>query len=823
MDGGDQDFGSGGMALLDTGTFKGTGVSRMGVTAGKNGKIYILNADNLGGYRLGPGQTDGIIQTLVTNKAVFGGSGSYPLEGGYIYSTPVGYPTYVYKLGFTGSGVPQFNPAGQTHENSAGRVGVGIPTITSYQGKAGTAILWMTDPDAGLRAWYAVPGADGFLKTINLPQVNGLNKFQRPAFGDGRLYVTDANGILYCLGSPVNLPLSCTSPVIFGTVALGSQSTQTITCQANIAITSINGATVGDAHFQVNNASLPQGPVAAGAIFSFPVTWNLQNTAVSNAQNASFGNTTPGVKSTALTLLTTNAVTGYSTQLPISLTGTEVSQNAYLSLTPITVDYGGIVILPNQTPPTIGLPFVIANTGSSPMTILGYAYTSDELDSANIKFTNTTFGGDGMADLGHGFTSSNLPAVNTVIQANQQVSVSSTFAPVDGIGSYHSYFHIWTNGGKAYTILEGSASAAPVANFSISTSEGGWLPQSNLLMDFGKVAPGSSSSRQIRICSVGGSVLEISKSKPPNGVIRASAPGIDLHESQQIAVGSCAYGTVLFIAPTEDPNVPEQVVMNTWTLNTNDLNFGVHEVQITGTIVDVIVGPTNSTGNPVYTYLGCFQDGTVGRLLPAQQFADANNNNGRCQTACNTGGYIFSGTEYQTECYCGNTPPPSQYLNADNTMCTFACSGDGSQHCGGVGGFISIYYDATRYTPGNSGTTTPPGTGPGTTPGDPVTVAQVANYDYIGCYTEATAGRALSGKAVAPPATGGTVESCHAACSAYTYFGVEYSNECYCGNTINAGSVAQISTSAATNGCSMLCGGNHTGRQSYTESRYFFS
>ena len=143
MDGGDQDFGSGGIALLDPTVFKGTSVSKIAVTAGKNGKIYILNANNLGGYRLGPGQTDGIIQTIETGKAVFGGSGSYPLEGGYIYSTPVGYPTYVYKLGFSGSGKPVFSQVGQSHENSAGRVGVGIPTVTTYQGKEGTAILWM--------------------------------------------------------------------------------------------------------------------------------------------------------------------------------------------------------------------------------------------------------------------------------------------------------------------------------------------------------------------------------------------------------------------------------------------------------------------------------------------------------------------------------------------------------------------------------------------------------------------------------------------------------------------------------------------------------
>ena len=171
MDGGDQDFGSGGIALLDPGTFKGTGVSKIAVTSGKNGKIYILNANNLGGYKLGPGQTDGIIQTIVTNKAVFGGVGSYPLEGGYIYSTPVGYPTYVYKLGFSASGVPIFSQVGQTPESSAGRVGVGIPVVTTNQGKEGTAILWMCDPDAGLRAWHAVPGDDGQLQRINIPQV----------------------------------------------------------------------------------------------------------------------------------------------------------------------------------------------------------------------------------------------------------------------------------------------------------------------------------------------------------------------------------------------------------------------------------------------------------------------------------------------------------------------------------------------------------------------------------------------------------------------------------------------------------------------------
>lgn len=41
MDGGDQDFGSGGIALLDPTVFKGTGVSKMAVT----GKIFPRSLD----------------------------------------------------------------------------------------------------------------------------------------------------------------------------------------------------------------------------------------------------------------------------------------------------------------------------------------------------------------------------------------------------------------------------------------------------------------------------------------------------------------------------------------------------------------------------------------------------------------------------------------------------------------------------------------------------------------------------------------------------------------------------------------------------------
>ena len=59
LNGSDGDFGSSGVALLDPATFSGGGVNRLAVATGKNGKVYIMDADSLGGFRMGSGSTDG--------------------------------------------------------------------------------------------------------------------------------------------------------------------------------------------------------------------------------------------------------------------------------------------------------------------------------------------------------------------------------------------------------------------------------------------------------------------------------------------------------------------------------------------------------------------------------------------------------------------------------------------------------------------------------------------------------------------------------------------------------------------------------------------
>lgn len=654
-----------------------------------------MNANNLGGFKQGVGGSDNIIQTIPAQGSVFGGSGSYPLEGGYLYFTPVGNPTVAYKLGVDGQGKPLFTLVGQSAASGAGRVGIGIPTVTTYKGQAGTGILWISDPQAGLLAFNAVP-KDGVLTPIPLPPTGGLNKFLRPAFGDGRLYVSDSNGHVICLGSPVALPLQCSQPVDFGEVAIGNTATVTVSCTALIAITSINGCTTGDATFQCSNSTLPKGSLAQGATFSFPVTWNLTQASINDAQNASFGKVLPGVASTALDIYTTNAVPKYSTILPISLTGTTVSRNPFFLITPPEVDLGGIVVGSDGSSQGLTAAVILSNVGAMSLKFLGSAWTisvdAEEAGDPPVEYNNITDG-----DLGNGFSSTSLPQVGDTLETNQAVTIPIKFIASE-TGTYSTFVEFWTTGGNGYVLLTGSASTAPIANISVSTIEGGWDASEPIIMDFGNVLAGTTVSRNIRICNAGGSVLTITKSKPPiQEELVAPNHGVDLHEAQTIDINACALGEVSIIAAPVGVDRPSHTVSDVWILNTDDLSFRVHDVQITANIVTRQVGPLLSDGTSRYTYLGCYFDGG-GRLFN-KKFTNATNENGYCQMTCFNAGYIFAGTEYHTECWCGNTPPPAaKYTDESLKKCGFSCPGDVTTACGGDGTFISVYYDRTKYT-----------------------------------------------------------------------------------------------------------------------------
>jgi len=87
----------------------------------------------------------------------------------------------------------------------------------------------------------------------------------------------------------------------------------------------------------------------------------------------------------------------------------------------------------------------------------------------------------------------------------------------------------------------------------------------------------------------------------------------------------------------------------------------------------------------------------------------------------------------------------------------------------------------------------------------PTAVQTAAPFVYAACAVEPFYNglqvRALHGGSTYR--SGMTVEMCAAYCSEYKYFGVEYSQECYCGNIIHNGT-----TLDTQGGCNMECPGN---------------
>ncbi|OCL10625.1 WSC-domain-containing protein [Glonium stellatum] len=801
MDAGDRDLGSGAVCLPDPATFSGGGIVRIAINCGKNGNCYITNADNLGGYKMGAGGGDAIIQTLTppSGGSIFGNSGTYPLEGGYLYISPVGSPTYVYSLGFDTNGRPAFTLVAQTDDNSPGAVGVGPATITTLNGQPGTAILWVVDTD-GVRAYNAVP-VNGKMIKINLPATPGPSKFQRPAFGNGRYYMSGTNGVIAAFGAPVALPLNCTSLLDFGSVTIGATRTMMLNCTANVAIVRIQGMTIGKSIYQAQNSSLPQGSLNAGDSFSASVSFNLTGYVLSSG-STSAPSVSPGVQSTALNLYTTNGVAGYSTQQGITLTGNIVSANPFMTMSPLQVNFPSLIVGSSVSTSGSASTFIIHNLGQSALTISGYAYSNDTSGPfANVTMDSSA-NGTYVLDINGYFTSQDLPLVSTTIPAGGSITVNVKFLS-SVVGTHFTILTAYSDGGSAYSILTGAANTAPIALLEASTNEGGWLQIPDcatpadgctLQVDIGTAIGPSSMLKTIRFTNNGGSNLIITKSKPPTGsFLGATNPTTDLSEGLAILPSGQSTATVYFQPGSAYLNADPVVYSGAWTLNTNDLSFGVHVLNFTGTLAPPRVGPLLSNGLARFKYLGCFQDGAAARI-ESTQIINVNNTNGLCQQQGLTAGFPFAGTEYQTECWVGYTIPSASAKVADSKCATYTCPGDQSQLCGGVGGYMSMYYDTIKYDPSIGafiGGYAPPSAPP-----------QVGSYRHVGCFADNAGARTLSGGNVGNAKTN-SLESCAAACKGTLYFGTEYAAECYCGN-----SLLNNPTQQPDSQCGMICPGN---------------
>ena len=726
---------------------------RLGIVTGKSGKTYLLNIDNLGGYQMGANHLDAVPQVIQHENSVYAGAGVYPLEGGYIYINVIQYPTHVFKFSCDASGNPTLTKVADSPGNNAYILGVGHGTVTSLNGQTGTGLVWTSDVEgSNLRIYNAVP-SNGLMTLVNAFNIDGVTKFTRPVFGNGRAYIGTTKGALYAFGSPVNLPLNCSSPYDFGTVSLNSTSrAKVIQCTANAAtqITSVKLA--GNKNFAISGVPPLPISVSAGASFGFQVT---------------FSPTLPGPLSSDIILNTT--ANGYSPNTPISVKGIGESANALLAITPNTLSYQGVIT--GEQSGGVNSSAIFLNQGNGNLTITSIDFSIVSEGGATVT-PNITGGSPQVGP----FTFLNLP---TSIPGKSQVTIIVNFNPMAS-GNFAAYLTVHSNGGSKIFDVVATSGTYPVAlvEFQAADGSGTWIPYSNSsTFSFGAVTEQQTRTLKMRLTNKGDANagrLSVTVSKPPFGIsgsIIGTVNGVDLAEGTTIGAGQSATASLYCSVPKSQVNVDSYNGTAGWTMNTGDPTAGKMFIQFACQAVSEQFGPLAANGSGIYRYDFCAVENNPGRQLSDHLYSSNNNTNDMCLTACAGKNYKYCATQYLQECWGGNSVPVQSTLARD---CNFACNGNNTQICGGNGLYANGSYMSLFINPAIAeGAPTPKA---GTTAVSLAIPKTIGAFSYVGCYTEATNGRALVGGAVASDSM--TLEICASQMQAYSYFAVEYGGEC---------------------------------------------
>ncbi|KAM0738544.1 hypothetical protein ACQRIT_006281 [Beauveria bassiana] len=256
-----------------------------------------------------------------------------------------------------------------------------------------------------------------------------------------------------------------------------------------------------------------------------------------------------------------------------------------------------------------------------------------------------------------------------------------------------------------------------------------------------------------------------------------------------------------------------------------------------------------------WQHQGCYVD--VGRTISDAVSTDGGMTNAKCTAYCFERGFVYAGTEYFSECYCGNFLARGARLAKDED-CSTECAGNNTEACGGrnrltlyktelitppaVNPGVGDWESMGCYIEGSTGralerqifsvpssnmtasqcmracdiqglslsgleyggecsptaTSDSGDTTPTQCPNQPAAVGQ--EWEFHGCYTEGDGVRALDNRSYSDNEM--TLGDCSRFCSGFAFFGLEYGRECYCGNTFNGGAVETSESE-----CSMLCPG----------------
>ncbi|KAG8824683.1 hypothetical protein FRC17_009038 [Serendipita sp. 399] len=102
--------------------------------------------------------------------------------------------------------------------------------------------------------------------------------------------------------------------------------------------------------------------------------------------------------------------------------------------------------------------------------------------------------------------------------------------------------------------------------------------------------------------------------------------------------------------------------------------------------------PSVGQGTGYYSFRGCWKDDPSNRILRGSTYAGPEVTPLYCSHLCWARGFIYSGTEFGRECYCGNTLTGAA-VPVQN--CNQACEYDSTLACGAPN-YLQVYQASTR-------------------------------------------------------------------------------------------------------------------------------
>jgi hypothetical protein len=488
LDKGDLDLGSGGVVVLPS-QYATTTYPHLGVAGGKQGTIYLLNLDSLGGFQQGPMQSDAVLGQLSAAGGMWSTPALWPGDGGWMYVTSNQSPLQAFRIGVLSDGVtPALSAAGKTTDNFG--YTSGTPVVTSDGTNSGSALVWVTYSTGAygsgqLRAYNALPNSSGNLTLAYEDAYGEQSKFSMPGVGVGRVYVGTADGNVLGYGAPTTSALSG-PPANFGTIVEGQTATQNVVITANTA-TQLTAISSSSSTFAVGTPSSPL-PVtlASGGTVTVPVTFKP----------------TAAQRYVAALDLTSSAGSG-----AISLEGVGESATGVLAVSAPSISFGGIEVGSTNTSN-----LTLSNNGATPVT-----FAAPTLPTSPFAVTGA-------------------PTAGQTLAPGATVTVSVAFAPTAS-GMFTSSLVINSDSGDATIYLSGSSATT------------GFLEIQPSSLDFGTIATGTTHSLTFSLYNSGGIDITITKSKPPSeGVFVATTT---LNEGTVIPAGATVTETIVF-EPTAD-------------------------------------------------------------------------------------------------------------------------------------------------------------------------------------------------------------------------------------------------------------------------------